>query len=289
MTMRSVRLILLASLFVGCVKSAPPAESPKAAEAPAESASAKPPEPSGPGVIPANAERAPSGLAWVVLTPGVGGEPAGPDGTVTVHYEGWTRKGLLFDSSRDRGAPMTFPLSRTIPGFAEAVAPMTKGEKRRVWIPAELAYGEHPTRDGLPAGQLTFEIELLDIVGPPTIPEDLATPDATATVLPSGLAYKVLREGTSAERPGWDSLITVHYSGWSKDGLLFDSSVQRGEPFQFRPNQVIPGWSEGVQLMTVGSVYRFWIPAHLAYGDEPKRPGAPAGQLTFDVELIAIE
>ena len=69
---------------------------------------------------------------------------------------------------------------------------------------------------------------------------------------------------------------------------MFDSSVTRGEPTSFGLNQVIPGWTEGVQLMVVGEKTRFWIPGKLAYGDEPKRPGAPSGQLTFDVELLDI-
>ncbi|HYP86852.1 MAG TPA: FKBP-type peptidyl-prolyl cis-trans isomerase [Polyangiaceae bacterium] len=78
----------------------------------------------------------------------------------------------------------------------------------------------------------------------------------------------------------------VHYSGWTKDGKMFDSSVTRGEPTSFGLNQVIPGWTEGLQLMVKGEKMRFWIPGKLAYGDEPKRPGAPSGQLTFDVELL---
>jgi peptidylprolyl isomerase len=83
--------------------------------------------------------------------------------------------------------------------------------------------------------------------------------------------------------------VRVHYSGWTKDGKMFDSSVARGEPTSFGLNQVIPGWTEGVQLMVVGEKTRFWIPGKMAYGDEPKRPGAPSGPLTFDVELLDIQ
>jgi FKBP-type peptidyl-prolyl cis-trans isomerase len=80
----------------------------------------------------------------------------------------------------------------------------------------------------------------------------------------------------------------VHYTGWTTDGKMFDSSVVRGSPASFSLSQVIAGWTEGVQLMKVGDKFRFWIPGKLAYGDHP-RPGAPAGMLVFDVELIAIQ
>ena len=83
-------------------------------------------------------------------------------------------------------------------------------------------------------------------------------------------------------------MVEVHYSGWTTDGKLFDSSVKRGIPATFPLNGVIPGWTEGLQLMKVGQRMRFWIPGKLAYGDTPSRPGAPAGTLVFDVELLKI-
>jgi peptidylprolyl isomerase len=83
--------------------------------------------------------------------------------------------------------------------------------------------------------------------------------------------------------------VTVHYSGWTPDGKMFDSSVTRDEPASFRLSNVIKGWTEGVQLMAVGDKTRFWIPGNLAYGDKPTRPGAPAGMLVFDIELISFK
>jgi peptidylprolyl isomerase len=80
----------------------------------------------------------------------------------------------------------------------------------------------------------------------------------------------------------------VHYTGWTTDGKMFDSSVARGEPATFPLNGVIKGWTEGVQLMVVGEKRRFWIPGNLAYDNSP-RPGAPKGMLVFDVELLAIK
>ncbi len=121
----------------------------------------------------------------------------------------------------------------------------------------------------------------------PPVPEDVKAPPATAKKTASGLAYRVLKPG-KGESPKATDRVTVHYSGWTLDGKMFDSSVTRGEPTTFPLNGVIKGWTEGVQLMKVGEKTRFWIPADLAYGDKPQRPGAPSGMLVFDVELIGI-
>jgi FKBP-type peptidyl-prolyl cis-trans isomerase len=117
-------------------------------------------------------------------------------------------------------------------------------------------------------------------------PSDVAAPPADATATASGLASRVLQPGTGTTHPSPRSKVRVHYSGWTTDGKMFDSSVSRGDPISFGLNQVIPGWTEGVQLMVEGEKRRFWIPEKLAYGG---RPGPPAGMLVFDVELIRIE
>lgn len=120
----------------------------------------------------------------------------------------------------------------------------------------------------------------------PAAPTDVAAPPADATVTASGLASKVLQAGDGKTKPTATSVVTVHYTGWQTDGTGFDSSVSRGKPAKFPLNRVIPGWTEGVQLMSVGEERRFWIPEELAYKG---RPGAPQGTLVFDVELLAIE
>jgi len=104
----------------------------------------------------------------------------------------------------------------------------------------------------------------------------------------SGLQYIVEKEGTGAQ-PGPESEVTVHYTGRLLDGTVFDSSVNRGEPATFPLNRVIPGWTEGVQLMKEGAKYRFFIPSDLAYGAQGI-PNAipPHSTLIFDVELIKI-
>ena len=109
-------------------------------------------------------------------------------------------------------------------------------------------------------------------------------------VTESGLQYRVVESGDGA-RPSAEDRVTVHYRGTLLDGTEFDSSYQRGQPVTFALNQVIPGWTEGVQLMPVGSTYEFWIPAELAYG-ENGTPGGPIGPnetLHFTVELISVE
>jgi FKBP-type peptidyl-prolyl cis-trans isomerase len=117
-------------------------------------------------------------------------------------------------------------------------------------------------------------------------PADVAAPPADATVTDSELAYKVLRKGDGTAHPKPTSKVRVHYTGWTTDGGMFDSSVTRGEPAEFPLNAVIAGWTEGLQLMVVNEKTRFWIPEQLAYKG---KSGKPAGMLVFDVELLAIK
>lgn len=119
-------------------------------------------------------------------------------------------------------------------------------------------------------------------------PPDVAAAPADAIKTPTGLASKVLQIGFSNVRPSERSTVRVHYTGWTTDGKMFDSSVVRGEPTEFPLNQVIPGWTEGVQLMVVGEKRRFWIPGALAYDNIPN-PDAPKGTLVFDIELLGVK
>src|SRR5262249_36272959 len=105
----------------------------------------------------------------------------------------------------------------------------------------------------------------------------------------SGLAYRILSHGKGKEHPKPENTVQGHYTGWTTDGKMFDSSVTRAQPATFPLAGVIRGGTEGVQLMGVGDKARFWIPGNLAYGDTPTRPGAPAGMLVFDIELLAIK
>jgi FKBP-type peptidyl-prolyl cis-trans isomerase len=105
----------------------------------------------------------------------------------------------------------------------------------------------------------------------------------------SGLQYEILTPGTGSKSPSASDNVTVHYKGTTLDGNEFDSSYSRGEPATFPLNRVIPGWTEGVQLMTEGAKYRFFIPSDLAYGAQGGGPIGPNATLIFDVELIKIQ
>ncbi|QTN34391.1 FKBP-type peptidyl-prolyl cis-trans isomerase [Akkermansiaceae bacterium] len=347
---------------------------------------------------PADAEKTASGLASKVLKAGTGAaKPAAAD-TVTVHYTGWTTDGKQFDSSVERGQPASFPLGGVIKGWTEGLQLMVEGEKRRFWIPEELAYGPVVEGSGRPGGMLVFDVELLGIktapkppedtektasgvayrlnkkgegekpaadsivtfhftgktmegqavqdtrsqpappsapldklppelgellgamtpgeqrtcwlpeanipggfivadielvsfkapVPAPPVPEDVAAAPADAKKTESGLASKVLKAGEGKVNPKASDTVKVHYSGWETDGKMFDSSVTRGEPAEFPLGGVIPGWTEGVQLMVVGEKRRFWIPEGLAYGPKQEGSGRPGGMLCFDVELLEI-
>ena len=356
-----------------------------------------PETPSDVKAAPADAAKTASGLSSKVLQAGKGTKKPVATDTVTVHYSGWTTDGKMFDSSVQRGEPTSFPLNGVIKGWTEGLQLMVEGEKRRFWIPADLAYGENPG-GGRPGGLLVFDVELISIkeaakvpedaekakdgtafkkispatgegkpaegdlvtfqfkaatmdgetvqdthgepapptapldklppamaaqfqdMGPgekrriwiseprapgghivadlelisfkaappaPKAPEDVAKAPDDAEKAASGLVSKVLTKGTGSTKPKATDTVEVHYSGWTPDGKLFDSSVQRGETTSFPLNGVIKGWTEGLQLMVEGEKRRFWIPADLAYGENPGG-GRPGGLLVFDVELIKI-
>ncbi|MES9898084.1 MAG: FKBP-type peptidyl-prolyl cis-trans isomerase [Sedimenticola sp.] len=107
-------------------------------------------------------------------------------------------------------------------------------------------------------------------------------------VIPSGLQYQVLKAGDGALHPTATDRVTVHYHGTLLDGTVFDSSVERGEPIAFGLNQVIKGWTEGLQLMVVGEKTRFFIPSQLAYGNRSAGKIKAGSTLIFEVELLGI-
>lgn len=280
--MRGTSLLLPFVLVATVPGAGPTTASSRSQNPPPPSPFIAPPDVAAP---PADAETTASGLAFRILKPGTGTTHPKPADSVTVHYTGWTAEGRMFDSSLARKKPSTFPLNAVLPGWIEGVQLMVVGEKRRFWVPEKLGFNGQA---GRPAGALVFDIELLDIavaLEAPVAPVDVAAPPADAVRRRSGLASKVIHPGTGTVHPRSSSRVTVHYTGWTRDGKMFDSSVLRGQPDSFRLDEVIPGWTEGVQLMVVGEKRRFWVPESLAYRGQR---GAPAGMLVFDVELIAI-
>ncbi|MES2997209.1 MAG: FKBP-type peptidyl-prolyl cis-trans isomerase [Verrucomicrobiota bacterium] len=251
-----------------------------------------PPVPEDIKAPPADAEKTASGLTTKLLAKGTSDKKPTAQDIVTIKATLWTTEGqLIAEIGRDR--PAAAPLEKfSLKGLVEGIGLMTAGEKRRMWIPQTLTFGDTPP-PGAPAGTIVADVELISIKSTPTAqsapaaPTDVAAAPANAEKTASGLASRVLAKGTGTVHPKATDTVEVHYSGWTTDGKLFDSSVQRGEPIQFPLNGVIKGWTEGVQLMVEGEKRRFWIPAVLGYGENPSG-GAPAGTLVFDVELIKI-
>jgi len=114
-------------------------------------------------------------------------------------------------------------------------------------------------------------------------PPDVASTPADATKIPSGLATKVLKPGTGQDHPAKDEIVVADFTGWTADGKMFDSTSTRGVPATLNLGRVLPGLSEGVQMMVVGETRRLWIPEALAFKG---KAGKPAGPLVFDVTLL---
>jgi FKBP-type peptidyl-prolyl cis-trans isomerase len=229
---------------------------------------------------PADAERSDDGLVTKVLAKGTGTTHLADGDLARVRYTVWKADGTLVQHVP---APRSAVIgkSKMIPGWGTAVQKMVVGEQRRVWIPAALSAGK--IKEG---EMLVIDTELLEILEAPKTPADVATVPDDASRTASGLGYKVLRAGTGTVHPKRSSVVVVHYSGWTTDGKMFDSSVLRGEPAEFPLTGVIKGWTEGVQLMVEGEKTRFWIPSRLAYGNDRTKP---QGMLVFDIELVDIK
>ncbi|WP_051881552.1 FKBP-type peptidyl-prolyl cis-trans isomerase [Parvularcula oceani] len=218
-----------------------------------------------------------------------------------------------------------------LPGLIEAVPMMQEGERARFVLPPDLAFGEAGMPGGMvgPNEALIFDMTLVEVVDPEDEArleelraeeearfeerraaamaefEAMGQENAQASeaflaetaaregveTTESGLQYQVVEDAGDGESPAATDVVRVHYRGTLPSGEEFDSSYSRGQPATFPLNQVIPGWTEGVQLMDVGDTYRFFVPAGLAYG-ETGTPGGPIGPnqaLIFDVELLGIE
>ncbi len=219
------------------------------------------------------------GLSVVDSTLGSGPEVQADD-LVTVHYTGWLyvdgQKTEKFDSSVDRGEPITFPLGRSyvIPGWEKGIPGMHVGGKRTLLISPELAYGEQGHPPVIPANStLIFDVE---VVGLPMVD------------------VQIQSEGDGPVAELGDQL-TVHYSGYlwvnGEKGKLFDSSLTRGQPYNFTlgAGMVIPGWEKGIEGLKKGTKAQLIIPPELAYGSRGHGDTIPPNStLCFDIELVDI-
>jgi peptidylprolyl isomerase len=175
---------------------------------------------------------------------------------------------------------------------------MVAGEKLRVWVPANLTFGmkHHHGRsrmdlDDLPPPNvdLTFDVELVDLMKAPPVPADLKAPAGNAVKTASGLAFQVLKNGSGTQHPSMTSQVTLHYSGWTSDGKLFESTAMAGHPAIFHVGTTLPAWREVLPQMVPGEKLRLWVPAALAYGDRPVNHDNPAGSLVYDIELLQLQ
>ncbi len=221
-----------------------------------------------------------------MVNPGTGTAKAKFFDTVTFNYSAWDAEGRMFDSTEMRKRPATVPPYRQTAAMEEILTSMTAGSRARFWVPSErMQQGGKPIA-GLPEGTLTYEVELLTItpgIAPPPTPPDVAAPPASAKKTAKGVAYRVLKAGKGGPKPVVPDVVKVHYTGWTTDGRMVDSSMVKNEPAQFALNGVIAGWVEGIPLMSIGDRMRFWIPEELAYKGAP---GKPQGMLVYDIELI---
>lgn len=232
-----------------------------------------------------------SGIKYILLEPGSGMELE-HGMYVTLHYTGFIdEEAAVFDSSRERGEPITFILGRrmVIPGWEEAIPNFRVGDKVRLWIPSHLAYGDQGRGPIPPDADLIFDLEILDATAL-VRPEPFNTKGLDTLETESGLQYIIIREGYG-DYPEAGQVVVIHYTGYLSDGTMIDSSVQRNEPLRFvvGSDQVIRGMDEGLALLRQNSRARLIIPPDLAYGERGVGPVPPDATLIFDIELIYIE
>jgi peptidylprolyl isomerase len=283
--------ILICNMLIFANVSCQPSENETEAEEQAaeEQAAEQPEEPAQEGIpqVKGDTVTTKTGLKYIDYEIGKGEKVKAGD-RASVHYTGWLTDGKKFDSSRDRNQPFLVEVGagRVIPGWDEGLQGIAVGGKRMLIIPSTLGYGSR-AMGPIPANSdLIFDVEVLEIKEPPKIP---AYKESDVQKTSTGLGYVILTEGTGPA-PQKGQNVTVHYTGWLTSGKLFDSSVERGVPFNFvlGAGRVIKGWDEGVAMMKEGEKRLLIIPPELAYGSR-ERPGIPANStLIFEVELIDV-
>jgi FKBP-type peptidyl-prolyl cis-trans isomerase len=258
-----------------------------------------------------DAEPTESGLFVIETKKGNGEKPKAGE-IVKVHYTGTLLDGTKFDSSLDRGQPFEFPIGqgRVIPGWDEGFSMLNEGTEATLLIPSYLAYGEQGAGASIPPNSiLRFDITLVDVVSQEEQQTAekakieayrknetslrnrfIAENNITTKPTPSGLYVVITEEGTG-RKPKAGERVKVHYTGTLLDGTKFDSSRDRGTPFEFPLGQgrVIKGWDEGIAMLNVGSKATLIIPSKLGYGERGSGQIIhPYATLVFDVELVGI-
>lgn len=216
------------------------------------------------------------------------GAPIDSGDYFTAHYTGYLSSGEIFDSSFDRGMPITFQLGvgQVLQAWEQGIPGMRSGGKRIIIAPPDLAYGSTGIPDIIPPNDtLRFEVELVSVH---RIPPKWDMHDDHIRRTSSGILYQIHQNG-SGEKPGIGQRVSVHYTGYLPDGRIFDSSYLRGQPFEFQVGigQVIEGWDETLRDMRAGERRSVVIPPELAYGSEGAGGIIPPDiNLRFDIEFI---
>lgn len=232
----------------------------------------------------------PDGLKYIIVSKGKGAK-VDSGMNVTLHYTGYLEGGKIFDSSVERGEPITAPVGegKMIKGWDEGFMQLHVGDKARLFVPYQLGLGEQG-RGPIPAkANLTFDIEIIS-AQKSEAPQPFAVNGKDTVTTASGLKYIVVQMGNGV-KPANGQTVKVNYTGYFLNGKIFDSSVEIGKPFSFTlgANQVIKGWDEGIALMRIGGKTRFIIPSTLAYGDKDVGPIPAKSTLIFDVELLEVK
>ena len=230
-----------------------------------------------------NATPTGSGLYYVIEEEGTGAEITSTS-DISVRYKGTLTDGEVFDESTEG---ISFNIQGVISGFSEGVQLFNEGGSGLLIIPAHLGYGSEKS-GSIPAGSvLIFEVELIDyeVENEQEIVDYITENNLTATRSDSGLYYVINEEGIG-ENPTEESNVTVAYKGYLTNGDVFDESTVSGVSFNL--NQVIPGWTEGIQYFKEGGNGQLLIPSHLGYGrfGDQSIPGGSV--LIFDIDLKSI-
>lgn len=226
-----------------------------------------------------------SGLQYAITYEGDGALVEKGD-QVFVHYSGKLEDGTVFDSSYERGDPISFKLGsgQVIAGWEEGINYMRKGGKAIFKIPPQLAYGENAIGPIPANATLTFNVELVDIIKPAA---PLDSEGLEPILSEGGVKVFVIRNGNGRNLEP-NMRVKLHYKGFLENDTLFDSSYDRGQPIEFviGRGMVIPGLEEGVEKLKVGDQAKIWIPYALAYGDRGRGPIPSQANLIFDVEVL---
>ncbi len=236
----------------------------------------------------------PSGVRWWVLEEGAGDPPPTDDSNVRVEYAGYLLDGTRFDSTEAIGRPVTLPLSSFLPGWALGMRDMLPGERRKLLVPSELAFGALGNPPSIPPdATLVIDVTLERVVDfvnlPETIPGWRVEGEPTRTE--SGLRWWEVEAGDPAGQavPGLDAIVELHVTGYLTDGSTFTRTRDEaggGAPIRVDLRRWLTGAAEGVVGMRPGDRRKLVVPGRLGYGSTGRRRVPPNATLIMDVEMI---